>query len=60
MQSYSNNSTKIEKRLNFSITQLKEQLEQQKTLARVIQRIRKSLDLNTIFTAIEQLSSSLI
>ena len=46
MQPY---SEKIEKRLNFSIAQLKEQLEQQKALARVIQRIRKSLDLDTIF-----------
>ncbi len=49
MQAYPNNSTKVEKKLNFSIAQLKEQLEQQKALARVIQRIRKSLDLDTIF-----------
>ena len=45
----STTSTKVEKKLNFSIAQLKEQVEQQKALARVIQRIRKSLDLDTIF-----------
>lgn len=49
METNLNNSKKVEKKLNFSIAQLKEQLEQQKALSRVIQRIRKSLDLDTIF-----------